>query len=74
MEVDDTHLLDGKTWYDMQVGIIKIPLDTFTELKKYIIKQCKRNNNCSENVDSWDRSMTILQGKAGEVGAVAPVD
>lgn len=64
MEVDDVNLLNGKTWYDMQIGIIKIPLETFTALKKYIITQCKRNNNCSENIDSWDRAMTILENKA----------
>lgn len=66
MEVDDTHLLDGKTWYDMQIGIIKIPLDTWKSFKKYIITQCKRNNNCSDNIDSWDRSMTILEEKASK--------
>lgn len=64
MEVDDVNLLNGKTWYDMQIGIIKIPLETFTALKKYIITQCKRNNNCSENIDSWDRAMTTLENNA----------
>jgi len=64
MEVDDTHLLDGKTWYDMQIGIIKMPLDTFKAIKKYIINQCKRNQNCSEEIDSWDRAMTTLETKA----------
>jgi hypothetical protein len=64
MEVDDVNLLDGKTWYDMQIGIIKIPLDTFKELKKYIVTQCKRNRNCSDEIDSWDRAMTILENKA----------
>lgn len=63
MEVDDVNLLNGKTWYDMQIGIIKIPLETFTALKKYIITQCKRNNNCSENIDSWDRAMSTLENR-----------
>lgn len=64
MVVDDHNLLDGKTWYDMQVGIIKMPLDTFLEIKKYIINQCKRNNNCSQSIDSWDRAMDTLEMKA----------
>ena len=70
MEVDDTHLMDGKTWYDMQVGIIKMPLDTFLALKKYLIKNCKQNNNCNKEIDSWDRSLSTLEKKAKEVGGV----
>ena len=64
MIVDDNSLLDGKTWYEIQTGIIKIPIDTWKALKKYIIIQCKRNDNCSENIDSWDRSMSTLEEKA----------
>lgn len=65
-EVDDTHLFvdengKSKTWYDMQLGIIKIPLETFKAYKKYFIEQCKRNNNCAENIDSWDRNMKALE-------------
>lgn len=68
-EIDDTHPYkteDGKilTWYDMQLGIIKIPLETWKAFKKYFIDQCKRNNNCSDKIDSWDRSMSTLESKA----------
>lgn len=63
MEVDDEHLLDGKTWYDLNLTMIKVPVDTWKALKKYIITQCKKNNNCSEGIDSWDRSMSTLEQK-----------
>lgn len=53
------------TWYDMQLGMIKIPLETFEAMKKYIIDNCKNNSNCSNNVDSWDRNMSTLELKAG---------
>jgi len=67
MEVDDTHLMDGKTWYDMQVGIIKMPIETFVALKKYLIMNCKKTKNCSDKIDSWDRALTTLENKATAV-------
>lgn len=67
MEVDDTHLLNGKTWYDMQIGIIKMPIETFVALKAYLITSCKRNKNCSDKIDSWDRALTTLENKATAV-------
>ena len=69
-EVDDKNLLvtesfpQGQTWYDLQVGIIKLPIDTFTSLKKYLIKKCKQYNDCDKMIDSWDRSLTTLENKA----------
>lgn len=71
--VDDNNLLiteehpEGQTWYDMQVGIIKAPMETFVAFKKYIIQQCKRNGNCKETIDSWDRAMTTLEDRAKAV-------
>jgi hypothetical protein len=65
-EVDDAHPFkneDGKmqTWYDMQLGMIKIPLETFKALKKYFITECKRSSKCSDNIDSWDRNLSALE-------------
>lgn len=71
MIIDDTHLFpseDGKllSWYDLKIGMILMPLETFKAVKKYIVKQCKKNHDCQEGLDSWDRSMTTLETKATE--------
>jgi len=71
MIIDDKNLFpseDGKllSWYDFKIGAIIIPLETFKAVKKYFIKTCKKNKDCSENIDDWDRSMTTLETKATE--------
>jgi hypothetical protein len=67
--VNDTELFideNGKklTWLDMQLGIIKIPLETFKAMKKYFIDNCKKNSQCSDKIDSWDRNISVLESKA----------
>lgn len=52
-----------KTWYDMQLGIIKIPLETFKAMKKYLIEQCKQSKKCDADIDSWDRNIQQLELK-----------
>ena len=68
IHVSDSELFmdeDGKshTWYDMQLGIIKIPVETFKAWKKYLIKQCKTSNKCDVSIDSWDRNLQALELK-----------
>lgn len=55
--VDDTHLLDGKTWIDIKVESVMLPADSWAEIKKYIIKQCKKHNDCSHDIGKWSNKM-----------------
>lgn len=68
--INDTELYTDengikKTWNDMQLGIIKIPLETFKAMKKYLIDECKLSGKCDSNITTWDRNMTTLELKAG---------
>ncbi len=51
--VDDTHLLNGKTWLDLKIESVYVPAESWAEIKKYIIKQCKKHRDCSGNIDTW---------------------
>jgi hypothetical protein len=55
--VDDTHLLNGKTWLDLKVESVYVPSESWAEIKKYIIKQCKKNNDCADNIGNWSNKI-----------------
>lgn len=68
MEINDKSLFtdeDGNkyTWFDLYPQMIMLPIQSWKSIKKYIIKQCKKSNQCSSNIDSWDRNMTALELK-----------
>lgn len=58
--VDETHLYDKKTWWDMRPAMIQVPAASWAELKAYIIKMCKKTNVCGKEVPSWDRSLETV--------------
>lgn len=60
MIVNDQNKLNGKTWLDLVIEGVYIPADSWKEIKKYIIKQCKKNSNCAENISTWERKLNSL--------------
>lgn len=66
-EINDVERLDGKTWWDMRPTNIQMPASTWTDLKKYIIKTCKRFKNCDKEVATWERSLKNLSEKIEKV-------
>lgn len=60
MIIDDTHLLNGKTWIDLKIESVYVPAESWAVIKEYIIKQCKKNNNCSENIGTWTGKLDSL--------------
>ncbi len=61
--IDDTHPYLGKTWIDMKIEAIYVPVESWGEIKKFIIKQCKKSNKCSKDISSWDRKINSLSNK-----------
>lgn len=62
MIIDDTHLLDGKTWFDLKPTMVYVPSDSWAKIKAFIIKSCKNNNNCKQ-ISSWERSINAIDEK-----------
>lgn len=57
--VDDDNLLDGKTWWDIRVKALTVPASSWGAFKAYLIKQCKKTNQCEADITSWDRNLNL---------------
>jgi hypothetical protein len=55
--IDDKNLLEGKSWWDMRPTMIMIPPSTYSAIKSFIIKQCKKHpDTCDREIPAWDRA------------------
>ena len=61
--VDNDQTLDGETWFESRIKMILVPPKTWAALKSYLIKNCKKSKKCNENIDSWMRSMKVIDEK-----------
>lgn len=52
--VDDTHLLNGKTWIDLKIESVYVPVESWADIKGFILKKCKKNQDCSNNIGTWE--------------------
>lgn len=55
--ISDTSLLNGKTWLDLVIESVYVPSDSWKEIKAYIIKQCKKHNDCGQNIGKWETKL-----------------
>lgn len=55
--VSDTSLLNEKTWLDLVIESVYVPADSWKEIKAYIIKQCKKHNDCGQNIGKWQNKL-----------------
>lgn len=59
--VDDTHKMNDKTWWESRPTNMIMPLESWMDLKKFIIEICHQNENmCDEKVGSWERSIDSI--------------
>ena len=61
--VDETNLLDGKTWFEARNEMILVPIETWVALKTYIITECKRTKRCGSDIQTWERSIQGVDSK-----------
>lgn len=59
INVDETHKLNGKTWWEGRVAMIQMPASSYAQLKAWIIKTCKKVN-CDTAVTSWERTLETV--------------
>jgi hypothetical protein len=66
-EVNDTVLIDGKSWWNARPSMVMMPATSWAKLKTYIIVQCKKTKLCDKEISSWDRTIksvdTALEAK-----------
>lgn len=57
--VDDEHLLDGETWFDLRSHSLTMPTESWAKLKAWIIKMCKKYK-CDAEIATWDRTLDVV--------------
>lgn len=51
--IDEARPYKGKTWWEMRPTMIQVPPSSWTEIKTYVIKQCRITRNCRSDVGEW---------------------
>jgi len=60
-EISDTSKFNGKTWWEVRPLMIHLPVDSWVEIKKFIIKICKKSRKCkNKHITSWDRTVNTI--------------
>lgn len=67
--VDDEHpFVDDKgvkkTWWEIRPSMIRMPRQSWESIKAFIIKVCKKNNQCSE-ITNWERTVESVDQRLG---------
>jgi hypothetical protein len=65
--VDDEHpFVDDKgkkwTWWELRPAMIRVPRQSWEKIKEFVIKMCKKSNECSE-ITNWERTVNAIDSK-----------
>lgn len=58
--IDEDHKFEGRDWWSMRPTVVQVPASSWVEIKKFIIKICKKTNRCEKEIASWDRSIQSI--------------
>ncbi len=68
MIVDEVNTLNGQTWFQMRPQFVLVPPKTWAEIKKFIIRECKKSDTCNSTVETWERKLVEIDEKLAEKG------
>lgn len=54
--VDETHKFEDKTWWEQRHLMLQMPISTWTSIKSFTIKMCKKYGCKDKDIASWDRA------------------
>lgn len=52
--------LYGKPWSRVMTEMVLMPSEGYARMKAYIIRNCKKHNDCNKNIDSWRVKLDAL--------------
>jgi len=52
--------LNGKTWTDIKIESVLVPVDSWVKIKEYFLKQCKKYNDCNKEIASWENRINSV--------------
>jgi hypothetical protein len=58
--VDDSHKLNGKTWWEMKPEMVWVPAESYKAFKVAFIKICKKYGVCEKNMDKYEKKIDKL--------------
>lgn len=58
--VNDEHPLNGKTWLDIKIESVYLPSDSWAKIKEYILKNCKKDQSCMNNLESLSNKIDSI--------------
>jgi hypothetical protein len=61
-KIDENNKFEAKTWWEHRPAMILVPASSWAELKSFIIKACKKYNNCDQEIESWERTLNTIDG------------
>lgn len=58
--IDETNLYNGFTWWEARPTMVQVPAESWAQIKAFIIKVCKKSNQCDSQISSWERSIQAI--------------
>lgn len=58
--VTEENKFNDKTWWEMRPYMVYLPHDSWAEIKKFIIKVCKKYNCDGVDVSNWERTIEAI--------------
>ncbi len=60
---DDNHKYENKTYWEAKPSMVLVPISSWIEIKSYIIKMCKKHQDCNDNIGTWERKVISIDSK-----------
>lgn len=62
--IDEQNKHNDQTWWQMRPYMILMPIDSWVEIKRFIIKVCKSSGKCKNTtITNWERSIGKIDQK-----------
>lgn len=62
----EKHHLYKKPWTQILAESVKMPTEAYAEIKSYIIKICKQNQDCNADIAKWRVKLDSLDSIVGD--------
>lgn len=60
---EEKNLFNGKKWSEVNLTSVRVPAASWAQLKSYILKQCKKNQDCQSDLGKWQRKTDSVDKK-----------
>jgi hypothetical protein len=65
-EWNEINKIKNQTFWEAKPYMLLLPVESWIEIKTFIISVCKKSNKCDENNASWERTVNSIDQKVEE--------